>query len=133
MQNSKWIGIGAGLLIIVSGFLPWGRVPVPDVAPLTGFGSVEYTKFGKPVLFNIYLLPLLFLLFLLPQAWTKKINPLVAAISLAWALRNLLLFSTCRGGFCPTIDYGMYVYFGACLLLLVMTFFSVVPKKTTNN
>jgi hypothetical protein len=129
MRYSKWIGIFAGILIVVSGFLPWGRVPVSGIIELTGFGSEAFSKFGKPVLFNLYLLPVLYLFFLLPRTWAKKLNPLVAAIGLAWAIRNVLLFSTCRGGFCPETDYGLYVYFASCLLLLLMTFFSAVPAK----
>ncbi len=129
MRYSKWIGIVAGMLIVVSGFLPWGTVPVSGNIELTGFGSEGFSKFGKPVLFNIYLLPVLYLFFLLPKIWAKKLNPLVAAIGLAWAIRNLLLFSTCRGGFCPETNYGLYIYFASCLLMLLMTFFSAVPAK----
>jgi hypothetical protein len=94
---------------------------------LTGFSTDGFTKFGKPVLFNIYLLPVLFSLFLIPKIWAKKINPLVAAIGLAWAIRNVLLFLTCRNGECPETFYGLYVYFGACFLMLLMTLYSRIP------
>jgi len=129
MKYSKWIGIAAGMVIVLSGFLPWGKVPVHGVGVLTGFGVEGFTKFGKPVLFNIYLLPVILLFLFLPQTWTKKINPLIAAIGLAWAIRNFLLFSTCRSGDCPVTAYGLFIYFAACFVLLLMTFFSKVPSK----
>jgi hypothetical protein len=129
MRYASWIGIGAGLLIILSGFLPWGSVPVAGNTPLTGFGADSYSKFGKPVLFNLYLLPVLILFFLIPYNWAKKINPLIAAIGFAWAIRNLLLFYTCRNGECPTTAYGIYVYLLACFLLLLMTLLT----RTKNN
>lgn len=129
MTYSRWIGIAAGLMIVVSGFLPWGKVPISGIGDLTGFGAEGFTKFGKPVLFNIYLLPIIFLLFFLPKTWTKKINPLITAIGFAWAIRNLLLFSTCWGGECPSIDYGIIIYVASCFMLMFMTFFSKVPQK----
>jgi len=121
MKYSNWIGIIACLLLIISGYLPWGIVPVNGHTQVTGFGSASFDDFGKPVLFNLYLLPLNGLLFLIPRIWAKKINPFVAAIGLAWALKNLLLFITCRGGFCPTPLYGIFIYFSAAAIILLMT------------
>ncbi len=129
MKNSKWIGIIAGLVIIGSGFLPWGNVPVPGVGILNGFSSAIYPKFGKPVLLNLYLLPVMFVLFLLPRLWAIKINPLIGAIGMAWAIRNYLLFLTCKGGNCPVIYYGLYIYVAACFVLLLMTLLTPIPVQ----
>jgi len=123
MRYSNYIGIFAGLLMIVAAVFPWIYITSID-AVVTGFGSEKVTRFGMPVLMNLFMIGLTTIFFLVPKLWAKRANPFAAAINFAWALRNLLLLSTCRNGECPQTTIWLYVYFAASLILLVM---SVLP------
>jgi hypothetical protein len=124
MKYSNYIGILAGLLMIAAAAFPWIYIPSVN-ATVTGFGSDVVTKFGKPVMLNIYLLAVNVLFFLIPREWAKKMNPFAGAINFAWALRNVLLLSTCRNGECPQQKPWLYVYLLAAFVLLIMT---VLPE-----
>ena len=131
MRYSNYIGILAGLIMILAAAFPWIRIVSLD-AVLTGFGSEKITRFGMPVLMNLFMIGLAIIFFLVPKLWAKRANPFVGAINFAWALRNLLLLSTCRNGECPQTTVWLYVYFTASLILLVMTVLpdmKVIEKK----
>ncbi|RXK62216.1 hypothetical protein ESA94_04180 [Lacibacter luteus] len=131
MRYSNYIGIVAGLLMIFAATFNWIYIPSKS-AYVTGFGSDVVTIFGKPVLMNIIMLVLTTAFFLIPKLWAKRANPFVGAINFAWALRNLFLLSTCRNGECPQTTAWLYIYFGASLVVLVMTVLpdmKVVEKK----
>ncbi len=129
MKYSNYIGILAGLLMIVAAVFPWIYIPSIN-ATVTGFGSETVTKFGKPVMMNIYLLVINVVFFLVPKEWAKKMNPFAGAINFAWALRNVLLLSTCRNGECPQQQPWLYVYLVAAFVLLVMT---VLPQTKSKE
>ncbi len=131
MRYSNYIGIAAGLLMILVGTFTWSYIPSIN-ASVTGFGSETFGKYGKPVMMNIILFCIAVLFFLLPKVWAKKANLYVGAINFAWALRNVVLLSTCQGGECPQTTAWLYVYFALSLVMLVMTLLpdmKVVEKK----
>lgn len=119
MRYSNYIGILAGALLLLVAFLPWIYIPSIETA-VTGYGAATKTVFGKPALMHAYLMPLTVLLFLLPRVWAKRLNPLLSAVHVAWAIRNLLLLSTCRYGECPERLIWLYVYFALALAMLAM-------------
>jgi hypothetical protein len=117
--------------MILAATFTWIYIPSIN-ATVTGFGSETVTKFGKPVLMNEIMLAITSILFLVPKLWAKRMNPFVGAINFAWALRNLLLLSTCRNGECPQTTIWLYVYFAASLVVLIMTLLpdlKVIDKK----
>jgi hypothetical protein len=124
MRYSNYIGIAAGIVMILAGIFPWIYIPSLNTS-VTGFGSETVTKFGKPVMMNIYVFVVNVAFFLIPKIWAKKMNTLIGAINFAWALRNLLLLSTCRNGECPERQVWLYVYVAAAFILLLMT---VLPE-----
>jgi hypothetical protein len=131
MRYSNYIGILAGLLMLLAARFTWIYIPTIN-ATVNGFGSETVTKFGMPVMMNMVMLGLAFLCFLVPRLWAKRINPFVCAINFAWALRNLLLLSTCRNGECPEPTVWLYVYFVGSIIVLVMALLpdlKVVEKK----
>ncbi len=129
MRYSNYIGILAGIVMVVAATFPWIYIPSLQ-ATVSGFGSDTITKFGKPVLMNIIFLVINIAFFLIPKLWTKRMNPFVGAINFAWALRNLLLLSTCRNGECPERQIWLYIYFAASIVLLVMT---LLPELKVND
>jgi hypothetical protein len=130
MRYSNYIGVFAGVLVLVLSFQNWIYIPSLQIH-VTGMGAAVKTVFGKPALMHFYLLPVMFVLFLVSKIWAKRINPFVGAINFAWAFRNLLLLSTCRNGECPEKTSMLYVYFFAALIVLIM---SMLPRiKTTSS
>lgn len=129
MRYSNYIGILAGILLLLVAYQPWIYI-VSIQTSVTGWGAATKTVFGKPALMHLYLMPLSTFFFLLPKLWAKRLNPLLSAIHVAWAVRNLLLLSTCRNGECPEQYIWLYVYFGLALLLLVM---SLLPEIRTKR
>lgn len=130
MRYSNYIGLLAGVVMVVAAAFPWIYIPSLQ-ATVSGFGSDTITRFGKPVLMNIILLLLNAAFFLIPKLWAKRMNPFVGAINFAWALRNLLLLSTCRNGECPDKQVWLYIYFAASIVVLIMT---LLPElKEENN
>jgi hypothetical protein len=120
MRYSNYIGILAGLLMLLAARFTWIYIPSIN-ATVTGFGSETVSKFGMPALMNMVMLGMAFVFFSIPKLWAKRINPFAGAINFAWALRNLLLLSTCRNGECPQPTVWLYVYFAASIIVLVMT------------
>ncbi len=132
MRYSNYIGILAGLLMLVAATFPWIHI-VSINATVSGFGSATVTKFGMPVLMNIIMLVLNVFFFLIPRLWAKRINPFIASIGFAWSLRNLLLLSTCRNGECPERFIWLYIYFVAALIVLIMTLVPEIKIKSDNK
>ena len=131
MRYSNYIGIAAGVLMIFAATFTWIYIPSIN-ATYSGFGSETFNKFGKPAMMNVILLVIAFVLFLVPKLWAKRANTFVGAINFAWALRNLLLLSTCRNGECPQTTVWLYVYFAASIVVLVMAVLpdmKVIEKK----
>jgi hypothetical protein len=125
MKYSAHIGILFCGILVLTSYFPWIYIESLHLH-VTGVGADIKTVFGKPALMNFYLLPLIVLLFLIPKLWAKKINPFIGAINFAWALRNILLLSTCRNGECPQQKIALYLYFISAIVILVMT---LLPNK----
>lgn len=127
MRYSNYYGILAGLIMIAAAAFPWIYIPSVN-ATVSGFGSETITKFGQPVLMNIYLFVLNVLFFLIPKLWAKRLNPFVGAIGFAWALRNVVLLGMCRGE-CPERMTNLWIYFIASFVLLIMTLLPDLKTK----
>jgi hypothetical protein len=70
------------------------------------------------------------ILFLVPKIWAKRVNVIIAAIGLAWALRNYLLVGTCSMGECPQKKIGLYLLLFFSIGMLLMSFLPRVPLNT---
>ena len=127
MKYSNYIGIFAGAVMLAVAFMPWVYISSIQTN-VTGFGAVK-TIFGKPALMNAFLMIPHVILFLLPFMWAKRINPFIGAITVAWAIRNFLLLSTCRNGECPQKQIWLYVYLIAAIVVAVMTVLPDVKVK----
>lgn len=124
---SRW-GALAAIAVIASCFMLWITVPDKQIA-VGGFASGG-TRFGKPGLVNAFMSGIALLLFLIPRVWAKRINLFFSAFNMAWAIRNYILLSTCRGGDCPHKEAGLYLLVAASVLLLAMALFPDLPLNT---
>ncbi len=124
MRYSTGLGIAAVLLLVIACFMPWVLIPSKQLV-ISGMDA-SGTRYGKPGYLHL-LLGFFYLIFtLIPAVWAKRFNLLVVAFNLAWALRNFLILSLCRGGECPERQAGLYLVAMAGVLMLVAALF---PKK----
>jgi hypothetical protein len=124
MRYATWIGIAAALLLALACTMPWVLIPSKQLI-ISGIDATG-TRYGKPGYLHL-LLGVFYLIFTLVSAvWAKRANLVVVAFNLAWALRNFLILSLCRGGECPERLMGLYWLLVASILMLVAALF---PKK----
>ncbi len=122
MRWMKWIGVVAAVLLVISCFLTWVVIVSRNII-VTGVNAAG-TNYGKPGYFNL-LMTLFFLAFtLIPKIWAKRVNLLVTALNLAWAVRNYFIISACSAGDCPEKHAGIFLLLLASVLMLVS---SLVP------
>ena len=111
--------------------MPWVIVPSRNIV-ISGV-SAEGTNFGKPGYLNI-ILSIFFIVFtLIPRLWAKRANLVVVALNIAWAIRNYLLLSACRGGDCPEKQAGLYLLIFSSLFILVSGLFPDLRLDKKNN
>jgi len=121
MRSMKWIGIVAAITLIVSCFMTWVVVQSKNIT-VSGVDATG-TNFGKPGYFHLIMVAFFLVFSLLPRAWAKRANLLVAALNMAWAIRNYFLVTTCRGGDCPEKHIAIYLILFTSLLMLAASMF----------
>ncbi|MEO6915851.1 MAG: hypothetical protein ABI151_09565 [Chitinophagaceae bacterium] len=121
MKYSKWIGVGAVVLVYVAAFMPWIEVPSQHIV-VTGMHT-EGTNFGKPAMMNLIISTFSLIFFLWPAIFAKRVNLFFTAFNVAWTLRNSIILSTCRAGECPEKKLGLYLMGFAAALMLFASFF----------
>ena len=115
------MGILAVLLQVAAAFLPWVYIESKELA-LTGLDTTG-TNYGKPSYLHILFAAFFLLFTLIPRLWAKRVNLLVVALNLAWALRNFFMVSSCQGGECPVKKAGLFLSLLASVLMLLSALF----------
>lgn len=127
-----WIGMAACLMLVVSCFLPW--VYYADLnQTFTGFYSYN-NEYGKPGKFFLIFGSLALMCMLLPKVWAKRANLFICALTVAYAIKTFILFSSCYNNYCPQKLFAIYLMVGSTLVMLLSSFFpnlkiSPSPKK----
>jgi hypothetical protein len=127
MKHSQTIGIVAALLLILLCFFPWSIIPGKEL-PVTGFETTG-TSFGKPALFHLLFCTVMIAFFAIPRIWAKRTNLFLAAINLAWAIRNYILVSSCLMGECPEKQPALYGIVFAAAVMQAMALFPKIPIR----
>jgi hypothetical protein len=131
MRWMKWTGIAAAVLLVICCFLTWVVIVSRNIV-VTGVNAGG-TNYGKPGYFNL-LMTLFFLVFTLtPKIWAKRINLLVTAMNLAWAVRNYFIISACSAGDCPEKHTGIFLLLLASVLMLVSSMFPDLKLPEQKN
>lgn len=104
-------------------------VGLPGDILVTGF-KTSGTNFGKPGMMHVVLCVVMILFFALPKTWAKRTNFFIAAINLAWAIRNFILLSGCQAGECPEKKAGLYLELFVSAAILAM---SLLPKMKADD
>ena len=123
----KWVGLFAVILLVVSCFLPWVIITSKNIV-VSGVDSTG-TNFGKPG-YTHFVLSFFFIIFhFIPKLWAKRVNLLIVALNIAWAIRNYLIISMCREGECPEKQIGLWLVLLASVLMLVAALFPDIQLK----
>lgn len=122
-----WLGICACIVLIVSCFLPWGYYG--DInQTFTGFYSYQ-NQYGRPGKFLLPMGTLLLVFMLLPKVWAKRANLFIAALTLAYAVKNYILFGSCYNNYCPQRLFGIYLMLSAASVILLAAVFPNMKFK----
>lgn len=124
----KWAGLVAALTVIISCFLPWIYVESRQLE-ITGMQTTG-TNFGKPGYLHLILAAAFLLLHFIPVLWAKRVNLLVAALNIAWAIRNYFLITSCNFGECPEKEAAIFlVLLGSALMMVAALFPDMKPVE----
>jgi hypothetical protein len=119
MKYSQLLGCIAVLILAAICYMPWSFIADGNII-VTGM-SAPGTEYGKPGLMHLVLGFVLIILFLIPKIWAKRINLFIAAINLAWSIRNYILLATCFMGECPQIKAGLISSIFLSTAIFIMT------------
>jgi len=127
MRYMKWVGLVAVILLGVSCFLPWVIIPSKNII-VSGVDSTG-TNFGKPG-YTHFVLSFFFVIFhIVPKLWAKRVNLLIVALNIAWAIRNYFIITMCREGECPQKQIGLWLVMLASVLMLIAALFPDIKLK----
>ena len=132
MRYMKWIGLIAAALLSTSCFFPWVFIESKNII-VSGVDATG-TSFGKPGYFHFIMIAFFVFLNFVPKVWAKRSNLLVAALNLAWAVRNYFIVSACYMGDCPEKQTAIYLLIPASALMLLSALFpdlKVQEKKSS--
>ena len=127
MRYIKWVGLLAVVLLIGSCFLPWVIITSKNII-VSGVDSTG-TNFGRPG-YTHFVLSFFFILFhFMPKLWAKRWNLVIAALNIAWAVRNYFIISMCREGECPEKQIGLWLAILGSVLMLLAALFPDIKFK----
>ena len=127
MRYMKWIGLLAVILLVVSCFLPWVIITSQNIT-VTGVDATG-TNFGKPGYAHFVLGFFFISLHFIPKLWAKRLNLLIVALNIAWAVRNYFIISMCRTGECPEQQIGLWLVIAGSIFMLLAALFPDVKLK----
>lgn len=127
MRFMKWIGFIAAITLAVACFFPWIFIESHKIV-VSGVNA-EGTDFGKPGYFHFFFIAFFLLFNFTSKVWAKRSNLLVAALNLAWAVRNYFIITVCRMGDCPEKKFAIYILIPASLLMLIAALFPDIKLK----
>jgi len=128
---SKWVTLVAALLMVAACFMPWAFYPDLNKS-FTGFFT-ENNIYGKPgkllitfALFNV-------LAQFTNSIFLKRLNLLLMALGLAYAIKSYIVFAECYKGYCPEKQAGIYLMVAASVILLVTAVLPSGKLKTESQ
>ncbi|MEI8074650.1 MAG: hypothetical protein WCH78_07865 [Bacteroidota bacterium] len=126
MKYSQIIGIVAAIALVIVCTLPWVYIPSLQIY-LTGINGKASTElnFGSQIKSHAFLATIMIICFYVTRIWSKRLNVFIGAVNLAWAFKNFLIFTMCRGGECPEKQIAIYLLIFFAAIMFVM---SLLPK-----
>ena len=131
MRFMKWIGLLAAASLIIACFFPWVFIESKNIT-VSGVGS-EGTSFGKPGYFHFIMVAIFIFFNFTPKVWAKRSNLLIAALNLAWAVRNYIIISSCYMGDCPVKKFAIFGLIPASVFMLLAAMFPDIKLAEKKN
>lgn len=131
MRFMKWIGLFAAIVLIIACFFPWTFIESKNMT-VSGVDSGG-TSFGKPGYFHFIMIAFFVFFNFIPKVWAKRSNLLIAALNLAWAVRNYILISSCYMGDCPVKKFAIFLLIPASVSMLAATMFPDIKLTERKN
>ena len=128
MKWQRITGMIACVLLIVSCFMHWAWYP--DIREyITGFYS-RANYYGRPgvLLTSTGVLGIIF--YAVRKPWADRINLVVSAIGMAYAITSYLRFTSSYDGFVPEKNTGIVVMIVSAIIHLVMSVLLLSMTKT---
>ena len=120
-RYSRWIALGAFLLLAAACFLPWtyhGDIQ----KTFNGFFS-EKNIYGKPAKFLLIAGGFSALFAFMPKLWLKRTALFLSGLNVAYAIKTFLMYGACYLGYCPEKKIGLFLMLISTILLLVAAMF----------
>lgn len=124
-RYSKWISLLAAILLILACYLPWAFYPDLNKS-FTGFFS-ENNIYGKPGKWLTVMAVLSVICQFLPMIFLKRLNLLLMALNLAYAIKTYIVYAECYRGYCPVKLTGLYLMLMSSIILMIAAAF---PSST---
>jgi hypothetical protein len=84
--------------------------------------------YGKPYKAFWTLGGLAILFFAINKVWAKRVNLLICAFLVAYAVRIFFVYTACYRGICPVKQLGIWIVIFAPVIMLVMAFLPRMKK-----
>lgn len=117
----KYIGLAAAVLLVIACFMPWVLIESRNIT-VSGVDAGG-TRFGKPGYFHFVLTGIFIVCTLVQRVGVKRLNLLVTALNIGWAIRNYFIISACSGGECPEKKAGLFLVMFTSIVMLLSSLF----------
>ncbi len=124
----KWLGLIACLILIIACFLPWTYHADIDKT-FTGLFS-EKNAYGKPGKFLIFFAVVSAALILLKKVWAKRVHLFFAALTVGYAIKTYVMFTSCYNAYCPDKKLGIYLMMVCCIVIFIAATFPDLRIKS---
>lgn len=128
-RYSKWVTLLAAIVMIISCYLPWAYYPDLNKS-FTGFFS-ENNLYGKPGKWLTFMAFTSVVCQFVPRISLKRLNLLLMALNLAYAIKTFIVYVECYRGYCPEKQVGIYLMLLSAIVLMITAVFPSAPLKKT--
>jgi hypothetical protein len=113
MSFSQKVGLVSCVFIIISLFLNWAWYP--DIQKYFTAFFTEGNHYGKPGnwLSLVSILGIIF--YFVNKPWSQRLNLILSGLTLAYAIRTFLLFTSGYDGYVPDAQPGIYLMLAGCI------------------
>ena len=125
------MGAVCAVILLIACFCPWVLIPSKKIV-VSGIRS-EGTNFGKPAYFHFLMLAVYLFLHFKKTLWAKRLNLVVPALNVAWAIRNYFMVTMCRGGECPEVQVSIWLVVASSLLMLLAALFPDMSQRQAQS
>lgn len=123
MKYSNWLGVLAAVVLVISCTLNWTWYP--DLQQYFNGFYTHDNNYGRPGRVFAFFAVIAIIFYLLPQVWAKRWNFLVCGLTVAYAIKTFILFTSCYRGICPEKQFGIWLMLVSTLLMLAA---SLMPR-----